>query len=67
MTLRERIDELVELPQFGTMRGVARMLHIDVGYLSRLRDGKKTNPSRSVLRKLGIVAVTTYKRIGAGT
>ena len=44
MTLQDRIDELVQ--QHGSLRAVARVTEIDVGYLSRLRTGEKVNPEK---------------------
>ena len=58
MRIGERIDELVS--QHGGLRAVALAIDVDVGYLSRLRAGKKTNPSRKTLRKLGLTEVITY-------
>jgi hypothetical protein len=52
MTLKQRIDELVA--HFGSLRVLSRVLQIDAGYLSRLRAGDKTAPSKTVLRKLGL-------------
>jgi hypothetical protein len=52
MTLAERIDQLVS--QHGSLRAVARVTEIDCGYLSRLRDGEKVNPSADYLRRLGL-------------
>lgn len=56
--LRGRIQELAK--RHGTLRAVARVLEIDAGYLSRLQDGLKTEPSEAVLRKLGLRRVVTY-------
>jgi transcriptional regulator with XRE-family HTH domain len=50
--LKQRINELVT--QHGSLRAVARVLGVDVGYLSRLRGGAKTNPSPEILRKLNL-------------
>lgn len=52
MTLQDRIDELVQ--QHGSLRAVARVTEIDVGYLSRLRTGEKVNPEKDKLRRLGL-------------
>lgn len=52
---------LVELERkHGTMRAVGRVLKIDHGYLSRLKDGKKLNPSDAVLRKLGLRRIVQF-------
>lgn len=56
--LRERIKELER--QHGSLRAAARVLQIDAAYLLRLRDGEKTNPSATVLRKLKLKKVTHY-------
>lgn len=61
MTLQERIDELVA--QHGSLRAVARVTEIDVGYLSRLRTGEKVNPEKDKLRRLGLRRVVSYERI----
>lgn len=50
--LRQRIVELQEI--YGSCRKVGKALNIDHAYLARLRDGKKTDPSSTVLRKLGL-------------
>lgn len=60
ITLSERIHELVQ--QHGSLRAVARITKIDVGYLSRLRNGDKRTPGAAVLRILGLKAVITYVR-----
>lgn len=73
MTLQDRIDELVA--QHGSLRAVARVTEIDVGYLSRLRNGEKVNPEKDKLRRLGLRRVVTFERLktpnarlsGAGT
>jgi len=61
MTLQDRIDELVA--QHGSLRAVARVTEIDVGYLSRLRTGQKANPEKDKLRRLGLRRVVTFERI----
>lgn len=48
--LRQRIMELVE--QHDSLRAAAKVLGVDAGYLCCLRDGKKTNPSEALLKKL---------------
>ena len=58
--LRARIQELAK--QHGSLRAASRVLQIDNGYLSRLQDGGKTEPSEEVLRKLGLRRVVTYIR-----
>lgn len=63
MTLAERIEQLVA--QHGSLRAVARVTEIDVGYLSRLRSGEKAAPEKDKLRRLGLRRVVTYELIGA--
>jgi AraC-like DNA-binding protein len=53
--LRDRIIELER--QHGSLRAAARVLQIDPAYLLRLRDGQKTNPGATVLRKLKLKKV----------
>lgn len=53
-----RLKELEK--QHGSMRAAARVLKIDHGYLSRLKDGSKMNPSDAVLRKLGLRRVVQF-------
>lgn len=59
MTLQDRIDELVA--QHGSLRAVARVTEIDVGYLSRLRAYANVNPGRDKLRRLGLRKVVSYE------
>jgi len=60
MDLKERINQLVL--QHGSLRAVARVSGIDVGYLSRLRSGAKANPPPiHTLRRLGLRRVVTYE------
>lgn len=61
MTLQERIDELVA--QHGSLRAVARVTEIDVGYLSRLRAYANVNPGRAKLHRLGLRRVVACERI----
>lgn len=65
MTLKERIDELVA--QHGSLRAAARVTEIDVGYLSRLRTGEKTNPEKDKLRRLGLRRVVSYVRLDSAS
>lgn len=58
--LRARIQELAK--QHGSLRAAARVLDVDHGYLSRLQDGLKTEPSDDLLRKLDLRRVVTYIR-----
>lgn len=61
MTIQDRINELVT--QHGSLREAARVTGIDVGYLSRLRAGEKSNPETDKLRKIGLRRVVSYERI----
>ena len=60
-TLQAAIDALVT--QHGSLRAVARVTEIDVGYLSRLRAGEKVNPEKAKLRRLGLRRVVHYEVI----
>ena len=57
-TLAERVIVLECL--HGGLRAAARAIGIDAGYLKRLRDGEKTNPSDATLAKLGLKKEVTY-------
>ena len=59
MNLAYRIGQLVQ--QHGSLRAVARVTEIDVGYLSRLRAGEKVNPEKDKLRRLGLRRVVSYE------
>lgn len=48
-----RISELVNV--YGSLRLLGNALNIDHAYLHRLQKGQKQNPSKSVLRKLGLL------------
>jgi len=56
--LCRRIQELAD--QHGSLRAAARVLKIDPGYLCRLMDGSKVQPSDAILRKLGLKRVVMY-------
>ena len=58
IALSSRIIELES--QYGGLRAAARALNCDAAYLLRLRDKKKSNPSATMLRKLGLKKVVTY-------
>lgn len=60
MSLAERIAELIK--QHGSLQAAARVLRMDVGYLSRLQSGEKTNPGPVVLRRMGLRKVVSYER-----
>lgn len=59
--LYRQITKLVAM--HGSLRAAARVLRVDPGYLSRLRSGGKTMPGKTLLRRLGVRAITTYERI----
>jgi hypothetical protein len=61
MTLAERIAELAE--QHGGLRAAARVLGYDPGYLSRLADGTKSEPGKTLLRRMGLRKIVTYERV----
>lgn len=58
VTIKERIDELCKT--HGSLRKVAKSIDVDLGYLSGLRSGIKTNPSDIVIAKLGLKKIVTY-------
>lgn len=55
-----RIRELEK--QHGSLRAAARALSCDAGYLSRLRNGEKDNPSAALLKRMGLKRVIAYRR-----
>jgi hypothetical protein len=57
-TLAACLDALIA--EHGTLRAVARSAKIDVGYLSRLHRGEKTEPSSGTLAVLGIQRHVIY-------
>lgn len=61
--LTKRICELEQ--HHGSLRALARVLEVDPGWLSRLRDDvdNKHAPSDKLLRKLGLERVVTYRPI----
>ena len=48
----QRINELAAV--YGSVRAVGKALSIDHVYLHRLASGEKQNPSKVVMRKLGL-------------
>lgn len=56
--ISNKIDLLIN--KYGGLRKAARVLNIDPGYLSRLRSGKKKNPGKNILRKLGLEKEIIY-------
>lgn len=59
MTLPERVAELVE--KHGSVRAAARVLQIDAGYLCRLGTGEKTQPSKMILKRMGLRRIDVYE------
>jgi transcriptional regulator with XRE-family HTH domain len=59
MTLSQCIDRLVK--KHGGVRALARAAGIDAGYVTRLRNGDKSEPSDTMLAALGLERVVTYK------
>lgn len=57
----DRVRELEV--EYGSLREAARQTGFDAGYLLRLRDGEKTNPSAESLKRLGLRRVVMYERI----
>lgn len=57
--LQRRLAELVD--QHGSIRAAARVLQVDHAYLHCLLFGKKSNPSETLLRKLGLRRVVTVE------
>lgn len=55
----QRIEAAEE--KHGGLRGAARALKIDPGYLFRLKNSEKMNPSDEVLKALGLERVTFYR------
>lgn len=58
--IASRIRELDA--QHGGLRAAARAIDCDAAYLKRLQDGEKTNPSDTMLRKLGLKKIVVYVR-----
>lgn len=56
------IQRIAHLEQkHGGLRAAARVLGIDPGYLFRLKNSEKMNPSDEVLKALGLERVTFYR------
>jgi hypothetical protein len=64
-SLADQINRAVEV--FGSLRRMSEVLDIDVGYLSRLRSGEKTEPGDDILKKLGLRRVVAYEPIYKAT
>lgn len=62
---QQRLADAIELRVqiWGSLREASAQIEIDFAYLSRLKSGKKTNPSDEVLRKLGLRRVVSYEPI----
>lgn len=58
--LRDRIIELEK--EHGSIRAVSRATGVDGPYLSRLKSGKKGNPSGALLAALGLRRVSHIER-----
>lgn len=61
MTLSSCLELLVAHAQ--GLNALSRKTGLDAGYLSRLREGEKTNPSEATLKRLGIERVVSYRII----
>lgn len=59
--LQRRLKDLVE--QHGSIRAVGVVLQTDHAYLWRLLKGQKAHPDDSLLQKLGLRRVITYKKL----
>ena len=59
MLIRERIESLIF--QYGGVNAAAKATNVDAGYLVRLRDGEKQNPSFDTLKKLGLSKVVSFE------
>jgi len=57
-TLQDRIVFLAAA--HGSLRQLSKAIGIDAGYLQRLKDGEKDNPSDDVLDKLGLTRQVVY-------
>lgn len=58
LTLSQAVERLIK--KYGGVRALARASGVDPGYISKLREGRMTNPSEHVLFALGIMRKTTY-------
>lgn len=59
--LRAEIERLIQ--QHGGVRPAARALRVDPAYLCRLREGSKTNPGESLLRRLRLRRIVSVRFI----
>lgn len=51
---------LRKIDEYGGIRAAAAALKVSPSYLSRLGAGKKDNPNKELLEKLGIKRVVTH-------
>jgi len=58
MNLSYHISILIK--RYGGLRKAARVVQIDPAYLHRLHVGKKVNPSKKTLKKLGLKRVVSF-------
>jgi len=58
--IQSAVEALVK--HYGSYRAVEEAIGVNYAYLSRLRTGKRTNPSDDVLKKIGLVKSVTYSR-----
>ncbi len=59
MTLEKAVQAAVK--KHGGVRATEAATGIDKSFISRLMNGKKTNPSDKTLEKLGLLAVPRYE------
>lgn len=59
--LRNAINAAVQ--QHGSLNKAARVLKVNVGYLSRLRSGEDNNPNKKLQKRLGVRRLIVYERI----
>lgn len=57
--LAERINEFAK--RHGSLHAAAKVLGVNVSYLTRLRNGEKTNPNARLLKKLGLKKVVKFE------
>lgn len=63
MTLAEHMTDLISAA--GGVRALGRQLGLDPGYISRLANGSKEEPSSYVLSQLGLKREVTYTKAKA--
>ena len=52
-----------QIARHGGVRAMARALHVDAGYICRLRSGKAWDLSTSMQNKLRLRKIVTYERM----